>query len=128
MVHNWNTIKLSTYIEIVENYENEVAFRQGRLAHYLHSQLKTRRWWPNPFKDVCYTDVLEWVEKKELPKLMRWTHRKLHEVCSRMVYAVSILDDNINYSVALHLLRTVKKGEYDLTNEFYNWLVYRQEV
>jgi len=108
----------------VESYENEVAFRQGCLAHSLHKNLRLS--WLSPYKKSSYTDVLEWVERMELPFLMRFWHPSLFRKASQAVYAASLLEDHSQYVLMKRFLAGSKKDDYIVPNGFYNWLITRQ--
>jgi len=108
----------------VENYEDEVAFRQGCLAHSIHKNLRLS--WFSPYKKSSYTDVLEWVERMELPFSMRFWHPSLFKKASQAVYAANLLDDHNQYALMKRFLAGSKRDIYTVPNDFYNWLVKRQ--
>jgi len=108
----------------VESYENEVAFRQGCLAHSIHKNLKAK--WISPYRKVSYTDVLEWIEQMKFPALMRYWHPRLFKKMDQAVYSASLLHDHYSYIKMKKFLSCPKKDEYLVPNDFYNWLVERQ--
>jgi len=90
----------------VERYENTVAHRQGRLAHYM--VLKTR---------ASYTDVLEWIEQGYIDRVFPLFKKKYHEAMR------ACWPDPEFYNVARTFLAEDKGENYTLDPEFYNWLV-----
>ncbi len=109
----------------VENYESEVAFRQGLLTHSIHRKVRIR-WWFNPYRNVSYVDVLEWVEQMAFPPQLRCWHPKLYKQAVHAMYYANILDDYHPYIKMKNFLCGSKSDEYDVPNKFYNWLIDRQ--
>ena len=109
----------------VESYENEVAFRQGRLAHMIHRKVQCR-WWCNPYRTASYVDVLEWVEGLNFPFKLRLWHPTIYKRATYAMYFASILEDDEQYLRMKNFLSGSKADEYEVPNDFYNWLLERQ--
>lgn len=113
----------------VENYENDVAARQGALAHWLRISLSVRKWWKRyPFDGLTHTDVLEWIERLEIPTSVAKYDKNVYNLAMDLLY--SLHNDEFElYRVAKHFLDNEEVYEsYTLDPEFYNWMVLRQDV
>jgi len=130
-------LDLDTFLKLagtaVEAYDNEIAYYQGMVAGCLYEIIMSNRLnrrirrWLCGFRSLSYVDVLEWVEEGKLPKRLWWFERKLFLYFLGEIGKIHLMLQHPAYLVSVGFLNEDEYyTSYDLTHNYYNWLVSKQ--